>query len=560
MATVTVNGQPVQIGDNEKLNCVQVAQRAGTEIPHYCFHPQLSVVASCRMCLVEIGETKPDGTVAMQPKLFPGCQTPVKDGMVVVSNSPKVEAAQKATLEYLLLNHPLDCPVCDQAGECGLQDYSYEYGRGYSRLDEPKNIKPDKDYIGNHVTLFTDRCIMCTRCVRFTREISGTSELQIIHRGSSEEIDIFPGEPLNNKLSGNVVDLCPVGALCSKDFLYEQRVWWLKRKNSVCNGCSNNCGIHIDQNNDTLYRVTPRPNQHAQAGGHFICDDGRLGWKYVHSENRLKTPKAPSGASDWGSVIGQLRQELATAAANAPKRVAALISPYATVEEAYLLASFLKGLSPDIRLGLSPYRVEGEDDQYPKDLHGEVREPVRFTIKAEKCPNRQGVTAVLEHFQGELLEAPVVLSAAEQGELDVLFVLGGDPQGTLNSADIARLANVKTVIVQDLLASELTERANYLLAGSAWAERDGTFINFKGLAQQIRRALRGPDDCWQDGRILSELAGRRGLFHAPTVRQEIASQIPALSSLGVGELGDDGLFLQDPAAATGEPQLAGSAQ
>ena len=161
MATVYVNDQPVTIGDSERLNCIQAAARSKVDIPHYCWHPQLSVVASCRMCLVEVGDKKPDGTVAMQPKVVPGCQTPVKDGTVIVTSSQKVRDAQKATLEYLLLNHPLDCPVCDQAGECGLQDYSYKYGRGYSRLQEPKNIKPDKDHIGDQITLFTDRCIMC---------------------------------------------------------------------------------------------------------------------------------------------------------------------------------------------------------------------------------------------------------------------------------------------------------------------------------------------------------------------------------------------------------------
>src|SRR5262245_44807226 len=193
MATVTVNGKDIEVEDQERLNLIQAAQRAGVEVPHYCWHPALTVVASCRMCLVEVGDKKPDGSVAMQPKLFPGCQTPVKDGSVVITNSQKVKDAQKATLEYLLLNHPLDCPVCDQAGECFLQDYSYKYGRGYSRLNEPKSLKPDKDYIGEQITLFTDRCIMCTRCVRFTREISGTAELQVVNRGSVEEIDIFPG-------------------------------------------------------------------------------------------------------------------------------------------------------------------------------------------------------------------------------------------------------------------------------------------------------------------------------------------------------------------------------
>src|SRR5205085_7575698 len=224
MATVYVNDKPVDVG-GDKLNLIQAALRGGVFIPHYCWHPALTVVASCRMCLVEVGERKPDGTVAMQPKVVPGCQTPAKDGTVIVTNSPKAKAAQAGTLEDLLLNHPLDCPVCDKAGECLLQDYSYRYGRSTSRMVDPKNTPPNKPEISSKITLFTDRCIMCTRCVRFTREISGEAELCVTARGDHAEIDIFPGIPLENKLAGNVVDLCPVGALGSKDFLYKQRVW-----------------------------------------------------------------------------------------------------------------------------------------------------------------------------------------------------------------------------------------------------------------------------------------------------------------------------------------------
>src|SRR5215472_5312286 len=204
MATVYVNGKPVDIG-NQKLNLIQAAQKAGVLIPHYCWHPALTVVASCRMCLVEVGERK-------------------KDGTVIVTNSARAKGAQEQTLEDILLNHPLDCPVCDKAGECLLQDYTYGFGRATSRMIDDKNTPPNKPHIGPNVTLFADRCIMCSRCVRFTREIAGTAELQVINRGDRCEIDIFPGQPLENKLAGNVVDLCPVGALCSKDFLYKQRV------------------------------------------------------------------------------------------------------------------------------------------------------------------------------------------------------------------------------------------------------------------------------------------------------------------------------------------------
>jgi NADH-quinone oxidoreductase subunit G len=277
MSTVTINGQDIAVDDHEKLNVIQAAKLAGVEIPHYCWHPALSVVASCRMCLVELGEKKPDGSVMMQPRLTPACQMPAKHGTVVVTNSKKVKDAQAATLEYLLLNHPLDCPTCDQAGECFLQDFSFRYGRAESRLQEPKELHPDKDHIGENITLFTDRCVMCTRCVRFTREYSGTSELQIVNRGTRSEIDIYPGQPCDNKLAGNVVDLCPVGALCSKDFLYKQRVWWLKSRESVCPNCSTGCSIHVDENNEHVYRLRPRENPQAQ--GHFMCDEGRFGFK-----------------------------------------------------------------------------------------------------------------------------------------------------------------------------------------------------------------------------------------------------------------------------------------
>src|SRR5262245_33429064 len=350
MAKITVNGKEIEVGDNERLNLIQAAEKAGVFVPHYCWHPALTVVASCRMCLVEVGECKPDGTVAMQPKVVPGCQTPAKDGTVIVTNSPKAKAAQAGTLEDLLLNHPLDCPVCDKAGECLLQDYSYRYGRSETRIIDQKNHPPNKDYISPTVTLFADRCIMCSRCVRFTREISGTAELQVINRGDHSEIDIFPGEPLNNKLATNVVDLCPVGALCSKDFLYKQRVWYLQEHDSVCPGCSTGCSIHADVNKDILYRLRPRENPQAQ--GHFMCDEGRLGYHYVNSAERLVRPLKQGQPVVWQDVAGTIRQELAQAAAKDGSAVAGVLSPFLTCEEAYLLAKYLKGLSGQVCLAL----------------------------------------------------------------------------------------------------------------------------------------------------------------------------------------------------------------
>jgi NADH-quinone oxidoreductase subunit G len=552
MTTVYINDKPVQIGDQERLNAIQAARRAGVEIPHYCWHPALTVVASCRMCLVEIGERKPDGTIAMQPKLFPGCQTPVKDGMVVVTNSPKVRAAQQATLEYLLLNHPLDCPTCDQAGECFLQDYSYRYGHGHSRLQEPKLQRPDKNYIGNQITLFTDRCVMCTRCVRFTREISGTGELQVINRGSHAEIDIFPGQPCNNKLAGNVVDLCPVGALCSKDFLYKQRVWWLKTTGSVCPNCSTGCSIVVDQNKDHVYRLRPRFNPQAQ--GHFICDEGRFGFHYIHHPERLTQPRRRKdgllGAVDWDEVLPLLRGALKEAVSRGPRGVAAVLSPWMTCEEAYLAAKYLKGLSPEVRLALGPVRTVGEDDRYPKDIHGRPVEPAKFVIRAEKCPNRRGVELILKQLEGRVVGWDEVLASVGSGTVHSVYLFGGDREPWITAEQAGRLAKLDLLVVQDILPSPASAVAQIVLPGGAFAEREGTFVNHAGLAQAIQRAIVPPDEAWPDGRILWELAGRRGLFHAPTLRQEMAQEIPALRPLGSGELGEHGVLVRE---AVGTP-------
>lgn len=544
MPKATVNNQVIEFDATEQLNCITAAKKIGFEVPHYCWHPELSVVASCRMCLVEVGDTKPDGTVVMQPKLVPGCQTPVKEGTVVLADSPKVKAAQAATLEYLLLNHPLDCPTCDQAGECGLQDYSYKYGRGYSRLQEPKNQKPDKDHIGEQITLFTDRCIMCTRCVRFTREISGTAELHVSHRGSKEEIDVFPGEPCDNKLAGNVVDLCPVGALCSKDFLYEQRVWWLNSAKSVCPGCSTGCSIKVDQNEDVVYRLTPRENPQAQ--GHFMCDEGRFGWKYQQREDRLAYPEQREGGRvvsyGWDDILPALRKQLQSTKGD---RIGALLSPWMTVEEAYLLASFLTEISEHVRLAVAPAAVVGSDDRYPKDFRGQPIEPTKFTIRAEKAPNACGVEAVLKHFAKSPMSMSDLLSQASGGKLDVLYLVGGDPNGWITSQQADAVKKASLVVVQDILPSAVSPLAQYLLPGGTFAERDGVFVNHAGLAQEIHRSVRCPEGARPDGRILWDLSGRAGLFNAAQLRKEIAAQIPALAALHAGKLGDYGVWLKD---------------
>lgn len=577
MPTVIVNDVEVEVGPKD--NVIQAARRAGVEIPHYCWHHELTVVASCRMCLVEVGERKDDGSVVMGPKLVPACQTPVKDNTVIKTNTAKVQQSQQMTLEFLLLNHPLDCSICDQAGECYLQDYTYKYGKAQSRLDEPKVQRMDKYHIGEQIALFTDRCVMCTRCVRFTREISGTAELQVVSRGSIEEIDVFPDQPCNNKLAGNVVDLCPVGALCSKDFLYKKRVWWLKSQDSVCANCSTGCSISADQNENKVYRLRPRENPKAQ--GSFMCDEGRFGFKYIHDDNRLTRPTISdkvkalvpelvgtngsangkstqdlSYADPWIDVLNATRRVIAKAATKNAKGFTAVLSAMMTVEEAYLLASYLKSVNKDIRLALGPVPDTGANDVYPKKPDGTAvsDDKARFVIQSEKAPNRKGVEAVLKHFEGKVIGFNEI---AKLGSFETVYIVGGYPPGWVTDSVMNLAKSAELVIVQDILSSPLSERADIVLASGSYLERDGTFVNFKGLAQAIRPTVRCPGDARADGRFLSELSERRGLFNAKLLRQEIAKAIPAFAPMSVGDLGSEGVVLPVLAPKKIEPVVVG---
>ena len=563
MPTVYINDTPIEIG-NEKLNCIHAADRAGVFIPHYCYHAALSVVASCRMCLVEIGERKPDGTIVMQPKVVPGCQTPVKDGTVIITgeydkrdlsveplNYPadytkggqpgeRAKKAQADTLEGLLINHPLDCPVCDKAGECLLQDYSYQYGRSESRMVDEKNTPPNKPHLSSKITLFTDRCIMCTRCVRFTREISGTAELMVTNRGHHEEIDVFPGRPLENKLAGNVVDLCPVGALGSKDFLYKQRVWYLKTSPGVCSRCSTGCSIHTDTNKDIVYRLRPRLNENAEANGYWMCDEGRYGYHFANSGERFLRPQIKTEGrfrpAPWAQVTPQLRQELAEA-----EGLVVVLSPFLTIEEAFLLATALKDLTQNVRLALGPVPVVGEDDRYPKDVHGNPVEPTKFTIRAEKCPNRLGVEAVIRHFQDRV----IAFAEVKREDIAAMWFAGGYPvKEQLEDAFPSDWKTPALLVSQDLFPTLVTASAKYVLPATASFEKDGTFVNHGGLAQTFPRATRPPVEARTELQLAFDLLGRRGLAQAAAIRAELAAAVPFFAPLA-GDVQPNGVRLEE---------------
>ncbi len=531
MATVFVNQIPVDIG-NDKLNCVQAAERAGILVPHYCWHPALSVVASCRMCLIEVGDMK-DGKPVMQPKVVPGCQTPVKDGTVIVTNSEKVKTAQAGTLEGLLLNHPLDCPVCDKAGECKLQDYSYQFGHSQSRLVDDKNQPPNKPHLSDKITLFTDRCIMCTRCVRFTREISGTAELQVINRGHHAEIDIFPDHPLNNKLSGNVVDLCPVGALGSKDFLYTQRVWYLKSNDSICPGCSTGCSIHVDSNKGIVFRLRARTDLENQ--GYFMCDEGRYGYHYIQAKERLQRPFLRQNnqfqSTNWGTVVQKIEDDFSQCFQDR-KPMAIILSPMLTCEEAFMLARWGKSLSSDLTLVLGPVPVVGEDDTYPKDRRGKPIQPVKFTIRREKCPNRLGVEAILNHFQGEVIPFSRWVESLAKSHCEIAWITGSYPNPSwVPETSLEPLSKIKTLITHDLFASPLTKLSNYVLPATAFTEKQGLYVNHAGRIQSMDICSKAPLEVRNEIQVYHDLAGGRGIVQIDEIHEEMSQMIPFFAKL-----------------------------
>lgn len=534
MATVIVDGQEVTLPDTERLNAIQAAQRAGVAIPHYCWHPGLSVVASCRMCLIEVGKKdEKTGKISMQPRLVPACQTPATHGTVLVTNSPKVAQARAMVEEDLLLRHPVDCPICDKAGECLLQDYHFQYGREQRRADIKPFTSRRRD-LGPTVTLFVDRCVMCSRCVRFTREISGTSELMVIHRGAQEEIDVFRDEagnivaPLNNKLSGNVVDLCPVGALGDKDFLYQQRVWFLKGHEHVCAGCATGCSIRVEENQDRIYRLKPRENPHVNQW--WMCDEGRYSYHHVHSPSRCTQllRRTPQGleAMDWPQLVETLGRVVRG------RRVAAAISPQLTVEEAFLLASYLQQTAGELLLAVGPVPVVGEDERFGGG----------FTIRAEKCPNRRGVEPIVDRIGGRALDWEGLLAELEGRSWDVVWVTGGYPAVWHDAATAEKVrAAAGTLIVQDCLPSPLWEQADYQIPGAAFAEREGSFVNANWRLQSFRWAVRPPSGVLTEGQLYWQLAGRRGLYRATEVLAELAREMACFSVVaeGVPPLGID---------------------
>jgi len=493
MPTITIDGKSLEFDQGKSI--LDVASDNGINIPHYCYHPSLSIVASCRICLAEVWGPNPrnDNKLEPMPKLLPTCQTQAGDGQVVYLSSPKAIANQKSVMEMFLNHHPIDCPECDQAGECTLQDYAYEYGRGVRRCDTEKITQSKKD-IGNHVMLYGDRCIMCTRCVRFTDEITGTSELYIDGRDASECIDVFPGIGINNELSGNVIDICPVGAMLDKDFMFTQRVWLLSKAPSIDPLTSSGDNISIEHNNNQIYRVKPRTN--LEVNQYWITDEVRYGWKFVHDESRVveMNEDAELIAADT------LRQA---------NKIALLVSPMLSCEDAWLLGQLVRSIDSDAIIGIGPVSVDGEDKTFKSG----------FTIRSEKAPNANGVRRAL----GDAIEYDEWKK--QMSGADTVVVTGNYPE----IWDTPEISDNQTLILIDTLENKLTTRADVLLPSATWAEKSGTFENYDNKLQLFERAIFPIGDTQAEGQIAMNLQAlvddmETTIFNPATVRRRMADE------------------------------------
>jgi NADH-quinone oxidoreductase subunit G len=530
MPELTINGKKHAFKPGQTI--LQAALDQGVEVPHYCYHPGLSVVANCRICLGEVWAPNPrTGKLEAFPKLVPTCQQAASEGMVVYTDSPKAVANQKSVMEFLLINHPVDCPVCDQAGECHLQDYSYQYGRGQSRFTEAKNKQPKKD-VGPNILLYSDRCIMCTRCVRFTREVTGTNELMVDGRGATEQIDIFPGMALNNELAGNVVDLCPVGALLDKDFLFQQRVWFLKKTPSIDGITASGDNISVEHNDGRVYRIKPRVNEAVNKW--WITDEVRYGWKFVHSESRITMPAikgkpafdALKPMEAWRDATAAVENAMKALTAS-KKNLALLVSPMLSCEDAYHLARYALKVDPEAMLAIGPVPFLGEDKTFPGG----------FTIRAEKAPNARGVRRVLEALAGgkPVANAQGFESALASGKFAAAIVTGNYPSDWVTPSLLKALSGLTTVVAIDTLANAVTAMASVVLPGAVWIEKAGSFENANSRLQAFEKAIDPIEHAKSEAQIALDLLGARigkpAADYCPATTRSEMSKVAGLDSM-----------------------------
>ncbi len=505
LVEVTIDGNTVMVPQGATI--LEAAERIGVVIPRYCYHPGLSAPAVCRMCLVDVERA---------PKPLPACVQQVQDGMVVRTESPLARKARRAAVEFLLVNHPLDCPICDAAGQCELQDYAFETGQLRTRNIEPKQVL-GRDHVTSEIVYFADRCVLCTRCVRFMDEIAGDPVLQVINRGHKGFIDTMTDELFEHPFSMNIVDVCPVGALVNEDFLFKARSWDLDQTPSVCPGCSQGCNISLGTKENTILRAKPRPN--SEVNSFWMCDHGRktiLNWG---SGERIETPWVKENgrltAVDWKRAIDALVGALEAK----PGAARAVVSPGASNESLYVLRKLMDQLG---FLG-GQYKVESGESHVLKGFPA-------LALREDRAPNARGAELL-----GYRRAADV--AGAASGHKGALFVLDDALAGA--AEDFGRKAALFVYIGTTLVPA--ARNADIVLPMPTFAEMEGTFTNFEGRVQRFTQALRAPGatrPLWLTGStVLARLGAGEAFRTAGEAFAAMAGDFGEYAGLSYEELG-----------------------
>lgn len=553
---VKVDGREIEVpkmmpdwqGKLQPTTMLQACAQAGVEVPHYCYHPKLPIAGNCRMCLVEFGTPmmgpdrkpilNPDGTPKIARSVLPyeptsargaiACASPISPGMEIYPSSPATKAMREGVLESLLINHPLDCPICDQAGECKLQEYSVDYGKSASRFAEEKVHKPKQVNLGPRVMLDDERCILCSRCIRFSRDIAKDDALGFAERGSYSTLTKFPGSNFDNNYTLNTVDICPVGALTSKDFRFQMRVWFLKESKSICTSCGTGCNIVMGSRENKVYRYEPRENDAVNSC--WMCDYGRLNYKWINRDDRLTKVggsklnlQYQDGA--WPTALRGIADALKNAT---PGSVAVIASARQTNEELYLLKKLAN-------------KYDALTDSVPRMDKGD-----HLLLNADRNPNSNGskLIGIAQKEMGSNI--PKIADGIRSGKIKHLIVFGEDVTKHGIGADL--LGKLETLIVSDILPNKTTELAHYLLPGCAHAEKRGSFVNIKGRVQRFMQNIQPKGNSRAEWEFLHELVhdvtGQNGFATIEGLFNQMAAEVPAFKNLTWGGLSDHGATVE----------------
>ncbi len=534
MVNVQIDGVWLQFPKGTRV--IEACKQAKKFIPHYCYHEKLSSPGNCRMCLIEMGtpkmtpDRKPvlgaDGKpeIAWIPRPQISCAQDVSEGMGVRTDSPMVQESRKGVMEFLLINHPLDCPICDQAGECKLQEFSVEYGNAESHFLEHKVKKPKAVELGPRVTLDAERCILCTRCIRFMKEVADDDVLGIVERGSFNSIACHPDRALDNNYSLNTVDICPVGALTSTDFRFKMRVWFLRETPTIDVNCGTGSNITIGSRENVIYRITPRDND--AVNGCWLPDSHRLNFKYVGDERRLKTPMVKGQAVDWRTATAIAAEILK---AHTSEQVWLVASGRATNEELFLAKRLATAL-----------KITGQHDILPR-----LDEPDGLLIAADRNPNTTGAKLLGLASDKPGSRLPHLAEGIRAGRIKTVVTLGEDlTKAGLTEADLKKL---DAIIALDILPNATTPHATVLFPASAWVEKRGSMINLKGRLQRLNKAVNPPGTAHDDWEILRDLilavSGTNGIAMIEDVFKAMAGDVKEFADLSLSKIGDLGLEL-----------------